>query len=85
MSLAGPLPDDGPRRSTFNRTDLLVLPSRGETFGMVVTEALARGIPVLTTDVDALPDTLGQAPDGACPVCSSRPTTCAALTEALRR
>ena len=31
------------------RADLLVLPSHAETYGMVVTEALARGIPVLAT------------------------------------
>ena len=34
---------------------------------MVVTEALARGIPVLATAAGALPDTLGHAPDGSRP------------------
>ncbi len=62
----------GPRtgealEATYAAADLLVLPSRAETYGMVVTEALARGIPVLATAVDALPDTLGQAPDGTVP------------------
>lgn len=42
--------------------DLCVLPSWYEGYGMVVTEAIARGIPVVATDGGALPDTL---PSGA--------------------
>jgi glycosyltransferase involved in cell wall biosynthesis len=42
--------------------DLLVLPSRAETYGMVVTEALARGVPVLATEVGGVPEALGWAP-----------------------
>jgi glycosyltransferase involved in cell wall biosynthesis len=84
MTLAGPLPDED-LEALFDRTDLLVLPSRGETFGMVVTEALARGIPVLTSDVDALPDTLGQDPDGGVPGMLVPPGDPAALSGALRQ
>lgn len=45
----------GPLRGTtlaeqYAAADLFVLPSRAETFGMVFTEALSRGIPVLATD-----------------------------------
>ncbi|HEX2131153.1 MAG TPA: glycosyltransferase family 4 protein [Actinophytocola sp.] len=84
MTLAGALPDaelDG----SLHETDLLVLPSRRETYGMVVTEALARGIPVLTTAVDALPDTLGQAPGGGVPGILVPPGDAPALADALRR
>jgi glycosyltransferase involved in cell wall biosynthesis len=84
LSLTGPLPD-ADLADRFARTDLLVLPSRGETFGMVVTEALSRGIPVLTSDVDALPDTLGQAPDGGVPGLLVPPGDAGALSAALRR
>ena len=44
-----------------------MLPSHGETYGMVVTEALAHELPVLATDVGGLPDALGRTPDGARP------------------
>ena len=71
--------------ATYHSADLLVLPSRGETFGMVVTEALARGVPVLTTDVDALPDTVGRAPDGSVPGMLVPGDDVEALGAALRR
>jgi glycosyltransferase involved in cell wall biosynthesis len=86
MILAGPLPPlpDEDLSQTFNRTDLLVLPSRRETFGMVVTEALVRGIPVLATNVDALPHTLGRDTKPT-PGMLVPPDDVPALTEALRR
>ncbi|MGH3859047.1 glycosyltransferase family 4 protein, partial [Actinokineospora sp.] len=63
---------DGPRTGeslsdAYASADLLVLPSRAETYGMVVAEALARGVPVLATAVSGVPETLGQAPDGGIP------------------
>ena len=39
--------------------DVLVLASRAETYGMVVTEALARGLPVIATGVGGVPEALG--------------------------
>lgn len=41
----------------YAMADLLVLPSRQEVWGLVINEALACGVPVLTTDV------VGAAPD----------------------
>jgi glycosyltransferase involved in cell wall biosynthesis len=43
----------------YAAADLLVLASHGETYGMVVTEALARGVPVLASDVGGVPEALG--------------------------
>jgi glycosyltransferase involved in cell wall biosynthesis len=48
-----------PLESAYRHADLLVVPSRAESFGMVVTEALARGIPVLATGTGGLPEALG--------------------------
>jgi hypothetical protein len=45
--------------AAYATADLLVLASRGETYGMVLTEALARGIPVLATDVGGVREALG--------------------------
>lgn len=45
--------------AAYAETDLLVVPSRCETYGMVVTEALARGIPVLAADSGGVPEALG--------------------------
>jgi len=59
--------------------DLLVLPSRAETYGMVVTEALARGVPVIATDIGGVSEALGH---GGLLVPSEDP---AALGGALRR
>ncbi|MGC4853207.1 glycosyltransferase family 4 protein [Micromonospora sp. DT4] len=82
VRLAGPL--TGPALDVaYATTDLLVLPSRGETYGMVVTEALARGVPVLGTEVGGLPEALGSAPDGAVPGLLVPPDDPAALAGAL--
>jgi glycosyltransferase involved in cell wall biosynthesis len=71
--------------AAYAASDLLVLASRGETYGMVVTEALARGIPVLATAADGLPEAVGRAPDGSLPGMLVEPDDPAALAGALRR
>jgi glycosyltransferase involved in cell wall biosynthesis len=69
----------------YAAADLLVLASRGETYGMVVTEALARGTPVLATAANGLPEALGHAPDGSLPGILVPPDDPASLADALRR
>jgi glycosyltransferase involved in cell wall biosynthesis len=39
-------------------SSIFVLPSFHESYGMVLTEAMARGLPIVTTDAGAIPDTV---------------------------
>lgn len=48
----------------FEWADVLVLPSVSETFGLVVLEALASGIPVITTVNTCGPDVIREGEDG---------------------
>ncbi len=79
----------GPRAGTdlaelYAQSDLLVLPSRAETYGMVITEALACGLPVLSTAVGGIPEALGRAPGGELPGLLVRSDDPASLAAALR-
>jgi glycosyltransferase involved in cell wall biosynthesis len=51
----------------YASADLLIAPSRSETYGMAVTEALAHGLPVIATAVGGLPEALGCNADGTRP------------------
>src|SRR6185437_4706491 len=51
----------------YATADLLVAPSRSETYGMTVTEALAHGLPVIAAAVGGLPEALGSTADGTRP------------------
>ena len=79
----------GPRTGTdlsrsYAAADVLVLASRAETYGMVVTEALARGLPVIGTEVGGLPEALGHGANGSRPGILVRSDDPAALGAALR-
>jgi glycosyltransferase involved in cell wall biosynthesis len=84
VRFAGPRTGDD-LAAAYAAADLLVLASRGETYGMVVTEALARGIPVLATAANGVPESLGRAPDGSLPGGLVPPADPGALAGALRR
>jgi glycosyltransferase involved in cell wall biosynthesis len=66
LRFVGPLA--GPElAAAYADADLLLLASQAETYGMVVAEALARGVPVIGTEVGGVPATLGRDDDGRTP------------------
>jgi glycosyltransferase involved in cell wall biosynthesis len=67
----------------YTIADLLVAPSRSETYGMTVTEALAHGVPVIATAVGGLPEAFGSTADGSGPGQLIPPGDAAALAAAL--
>jgi len=67
----------------YTTADLLVAPSRSETYGMTVTEALAHGLPVIAAAVGGLPEALGSTADGTRPGQLVPPGDPAALAAAL--
>jgi glycosyltransferase involved in cell wall biosynthesis len=78
-------PRTGPELDrSYAAADLLVLASHAETYGMVVTEALARGVPVLAAEVGGVTETLGHGEDGTRPGLLVAPGDPAALAAALR-
>jgi glycosyltransferase involved in cell wall biosynthesis len=51
----------------YAEADLLILPTRLESYGLVVVEALARGLPVIATSVGGVAEALGHEADGRRP------------------
>lgn len=70
--------------SSYAAADLVVLASRAETYGMVIIEALARGLPVITTEVGGVPEALGHGANGIRPGLLVRPEDPRALGAALQ-
>jgi glycosyltransferase involved in cell wall biosynthesis len=70
--------------AAYAEADVLVLASRGETYGMVVTEALSRGLPVIAADVGGVPEALGFAADSTRPGLLVPPVDVEALAGTLR-
>jgi glycosyltransferase involved in cell wall biosynthesis len=68
----------------YAAADLLVLASYAETYGMVVTEALARGLPVIAAEVGGVTEALGHGDDGMRPGLLVPPGDPAALGAAVR-
>ncbi len=67
----------------FDRIDVLSIPSRTESFGLVALEALAQGIPVLAADVGGLREVLDQGRYGELVCEESVPAFADALRELL--
>ncbi|MET0999940.1 MAG: glycosyltransferase family 4 protein [Marmoricola sp.] len=84
VELSGPRSGAG-LEAAYAKADVLVLASRAETYGMVVTEALAHGLPVVASDVGGIPEAVGHAPDGSRPGLLVPVGDVDALAVALRR
>jgi glycosyltransferase involved in cell wall biosynthesis len=82
VDFVGPLPGEALDRA-YAQADVLVLASHAETYGMVVTEALAHGLPVIATAVGGVAEALGSTPDGRLPGLLVPPADVRALRDAL--
>jgi glycosyltransferase involved in cell wall biosynthesis len=81
VRLLGALADDTEVRGWYARSSLFCLPSEQEGFGIVFLEAMASGLPVVSTTAAAIPEVV---PDGEAGLLVS-PRDPSALAEALVR
>ncbi len=84
MRLAGPL-RGAELASAYAASDVLVLASRREAYGMVIGEALARGLPVIATRVGGVTEALGDSDDGEVAGLLVAPDSTTAFAAALRK
>jgi glycosyltransferase involved in cell wall biosynthesis len=70
--------------SAYDAADLVVLASRAESYGMVLAESLAHGIPVVATRVGGAAEAVGRAADGSVPGLLVAPDDPDALAASLR-
>ena len=70
--------------AAYREADVLLLPSLIETYGMVVTEALSRGMPVIATSTGGTSEALGRASDGTVPGLLVPPGDAGAFASAIR-
>jgi glycosyltransferase involved in cell wall biosynthesis/GT2 family glycosyltransferase len=64
----------------YRRADIFVLPTTGETYGLVFAEAMASGLPVVATNIGAIPEIVEDKESGLL----VPPGSPAALADALR-
>lgn len=83
LRFTGPL--TGPELSrAYGASDVHVLATRTEGYGMVLAESLARGVPVIAADVGGVPEAVGRVSDGERPGLLVAPGDPDALARALR-
>lgn len=70
---------DAALEDLYRRASIFAFPSLDEGFGMPVLDAMARGVPVLTSNVSAMPEVAGDA------ALLADPTDTASITTALGR
>lgn len=83
ISFPGPLIGASLARA-YAEADMVILASRTETYGMVLTEALARALPVIATNVGGVPEAVGVNGDGCVPGILPPPGDTVAFGQALR-